>query len=350
MSFCESILRCDAPALSPLPPPRACKNTGLPRLPASSTCGRSARCVDSSQSRLLCNTFVRRTTASVDPSEHFLRLLLLDILLQRRHCCHLLVILHVHPTALDHRRILRALHHRFEKQNVRAPPVHICFIWIWICDTVLSSRPACSPKVLSLSWNLDRNYLGTHMPVCWRPLAPMFKFDVPPQSPSFSSLAHALTGLGRGWFHTSDSRWKASLPWHTTSVRASHPKTRGVPQAQLQPFVIQKTSVHLFSCFRPTSVLVRFVCLLLTHSAVFTARSWRWDSSAPASCTDHIEIKRAKKDGMQSETFHKSSWSSFSSSSPPSFFSGFNVLIPSRGILGLLSIRVCPKIAAKTCS
>ena len=55
----------------------------------------------------------------------------------------------------------------------------------------------------------------------------------------------------------------------------------------------KKNSVHLL--FRPTSVLVRFVCFLLSHSAVFTARSWRWDSSAPASCTDHIEIKRAKK-------------------------------------------------------
>ena len=59
MSSCVSILRCDASALSPLPPPRACMNTGLPRLPASSTCKRSARCVDYPQSRLLCNPFVR---------------------------------------------------------------------------------------------------------------------------------------------------------------------------------------------------------------------------------------------------------------------------------------------------
>ena len=85
------------------------------------------------------------------------------------------------PLASDHCRILRAPHHRCKEQNVRAPPVHVCFIWIWICDTVLSSRPACSLKVLSLSWNLDRNYLGTYMPVCWRPHASMFKSDVPPQ-------------------------------------------------------------------------------------------------------------------------------------------------------------------------
>ena len=79
--------------------------------------------------------------------EHFLRLLLLDSLPQRRRCCHLLLILHVHPAAPDHRRILRAPHHRCVEQNVRAPPVHVCFIWIRICDTVVSSRPACSLKV-----------------------------------------------------------------------------------------------------------------------------------------------------------------------------------------------------------
>ena len=110
MSSCVSILRCDASALSPLPPPRACTNdTGLPRLPASSTCRRSARCVDDPELRLLCNPFVRVTPARVDPGEHFLRLLLLDSLPQRRHCCHLLVILHFHPAAPDHRRILHAL-------------------------------------------------------------------------------------------------------------------------------------------------------------------------------------------------------------------------------------------------
>ena len=175
-----------------------------------------------------------------------------------------------------------------------------------------------SLKVSSSSWNLDRNYLGTHMPVCWRPLASMFKLDVPPQDghsmldrehsasghakrasvPVFSSLAHAL---GEHWLHTSDTRWKASSPRHATSVRASHSKTRGVPQAQLQPHVIHKNSVHLFSSFRPTSVLVRFVCFLLSHSAVFTARSWRWDSSAPVSCADHIEIMRAKKKRTECE-------------------------------------------------
>ena len=72
----------------------------------------------------------------------------------------------------------------------------------------------------------------------------------------------------------------------------------------------KKNSVHLFSSFRPTSVLLRFVCFLLSHSAMFTARLWRWDSSAPGSCTDHIEIKDATKDGMRRETFLKSSWSS----------------------------------------
>ena len=110
------------------------------------------------------------------------------------------------------------------------------------------------------------------------------------------------------WFHTSDTRWKASLPWHATSVRASHSKTRGVPQAQTPaPCDSKKNSVHHFSSFRPTSVLLRFVCFLLSHSALFTARLWRWDSSAPVSCTDHIEIKGAKKDGMRRETFLKSS-------------------------------------------
>ena len=73
------------------------------------------------------------------------------------------------------------------------------------------------------------------------------------------------------------------------------PKTRGVPQAQLQPYVIQKKNPCTSVLFRPTSVMVRFVCFLLSHSVVFTARSWRWDSSAPVSCTDHIEIKRAEK-------------------------------------------------------
>ena len=101
--------------------------------------------------------------------------------------------------------------------------------------------------------------------------------------------------------------------------------------------------------FRPTSVLVRFVCFL--HSAVFTARSCRWDSTAPVSCADHIEIMRAKKkDGMRRKTFLKSSWSSFTSSSPSSIFSNLQCRHPSRGNLGHLSIRVCPKIAAKTCS
>ena len=119
------------------------------------------------------------------------------------------------PLASDHCRILRAPHHRCKEQNVRALPVHICFIWIWICDTVLSSRTACSLKVLSLSWNLDRNYLGTYMPVCWRPHASMFKSDVPPQDGHcilerkhsasghakrasvsvFPSLSHALSHL-----------------------------------------------------------------------------------------------------------------------------------------------------------
>ena len=56
-----------------------------------------------------------------------------------------------------------------------------------------------------------------------------------------------------------------------------------------------------FFLFRPTSVLVRFVCFLLSHSAVFTARSWRWDSSAPVSCADHIEIMRAKKKGRNAK-------------------------------------------------
>ena len=94
------------------------------------------------------------------------------------------------------------------------------------------------------------------------------------------------------WFHTSATRWKASLPWHATSVRAGRPETSCVPQAQLQP------------------VLLRFVCFLLSHPALFTARLWRWDSSAPVSCTDHIEIKGAKKDGMRRDTHLKSSWSS----------------------------------------
>ena len=79
-----------------------------------------------------------------------MRLLLLDSLPQRRHCCHLLLILYVHPAAPDHRRVLRAPHHRCEEQNVRAPPVHVCFIWIWIRDTVLSSRPAMLTQSLKV--------------------------------------------------------------------------------------------------------------------------------------------------------------------------------------------------------
>ena len=71
----------------------------------------------------------------------------------------------------------------------------------------------------------------------------------------------------------------------------------------------KKNSVHLFSSFRPTSVLLRFVCFLLSHSALVTARLWRWDHSAPVSCTDHIGIKGAKKDGMRRGTHLKSSWS-----------------------------------------
>ena len=56
--------------------------------------------------------------------------------------------------------------------------------------------------------------------------------------------------IGEHWLRTSDTRWKASSPRHATSVRASHTKTRGVPQAQLKPHVIQKkNSVHLFCSF-----------------------------------------------------------------------------------------------------
>ena len=129
------------------------------------------------------------------------------------------------------------------------------------------------------------------------------------------------------------------------------PQNKGCASSATQaPCDSEKLRPPLF-LFRPTSVLVRFVCFLLSHSAVFTARSWRWDSSAPVSCADHIEIMRAnKKDGMRRKTFLKSSWGSFTSSSPSSIFSKLQSRHPSRGILGHLSIRVCPKIAAKTCS
>ena len=198
MSSCVSILRCDASALSPLPPPRACMNTGLPRLPASSTRRRSARCAGLyPQWLLVCNPCVRGMPARVDPGEHFLRLLLLDSLPQRRRCCHLLLILHVHPAAPDHRRILRAPQHRCEKTNMRTHPVHVCFIWIWICDTVLSSRPACSLKVSKSEARLGILTETTlaHMPVCWRPLASMFKLDVPPQDGhSMLDREHSASG------------------------------------------------------------------------------------------------------------------------------------------------------------
>ena len=290
MSSCVSILRCDASALSPFPPPRACMNTGLPRLPASSTCKRSARCIDHPQSRLLCNPFVRRTPARVDRGEHFLRLLLLDTLPQRRRCCHLLLILHVHPAAPDHRRILRASQHRCEEQNVRAPPVIVCFIWIWICDTVVSSRPACSLKVSKSQARLGiltettlahtSLCVGDHLLQCSGEMC-LRKTDIPFASGHakraavsvFSSLSHALTELENiGFTHRTLVGKRHRRGMQLQSVRAT-PKQGCVPQAQLQPHVIHKNSVHLFSSFRPTSVLVRFVCFLLSHSAVFTARS-----------------------------------------------------------------------------
>ena len=49
------------------------------------------------------------------------------------------------------------------------------------------------------------------------------------------------------WLHTSATRWKASLPWHATSVRASHPKTSCVTSsATPAPCDSKKNSVHLF--------------------------------------------------------------------------------------------------------
>ena len=69
----------------------------------------------------------------------------------------------------------------------------------------------------------------------------------------------------------------------------------------------KKNSVHLFSSFRPTSVLLRFVCFLLSHS------------SAPVSCTDHIEIKGAKK-GRNAKRNLPQVFLEFTSSSPSSDF------------------------------
>ena len=201
-----------------------------------------------------------------------------------------------------------------------------------ICDTVLSSRPACSLKVLSLSWNLDRKLpwhvhacvLETHMLQCSSQMC-LRKTDI-----AFKKREHSASvtrekslslrlflpltcpqSFGQHWFHTSDTRWKASLPWHATSVRASHPKTSCVPQAQLQPHVIQKktpcTSFPLFvrhlycyvlcASFSVTPPCSQRVCgggiALLQYLAQITLKS-----------------RAQQRTECEEKTFLKSSWSS----------------------------------------
>ena len=118
----------------------------------------------------------------------------------------------------------------------------------------------------------------------------MFKLDVPPQDGHsildrkhsasgyakrasvtvFSSLSHALTKLDNiGFTHRTLVGKRHCRGMQLQSVRAT--KTRGVPQAQLQPCVIQKKFGAPLFLFRPTSTLVRFLCFLLIHSAVFTS-------------------------------------------------------------------------------
>ena len=119
--------------------------------------------------------------------------------------------------------------------------------------------------------------------------------------PVFSFLSHVLTKLENiGFPHRTLVGKRHCRGMQLQSVRAT-PKQGMYLQAQLQPHVIHKQLRAPLFLFRPTSVLVRFVCFLLSHSAAFTARSWWWNSSSPVSCTDHIQIKRAKKKGRNAK-------------------------------------------------
>ena len=178
------------------------------------------------------------------------------------------------------------------------------------------------------------------MRVCWRPLASMFKLDVPPQDGHsilerehsasghakrasvsvFSSLSHALTKLENiGFTHRTLVGKRHRRGMQLQSVRATL-KTRGVPQAQLKHHVIHKNSVHLFSSF----VQHLYWYVLCASSSVTPPCSQRVRGGGIALLRylARILLKSCaqKKDGMRRKTFLKSSWCSFTSRSPSSKF------------------------------
>ena len=158
-----------------------------------------------------------------------------------------------------------------------------------------------------------------------------------------------------------------SLNWRTLASHIGHslesviaaasnfspcepPQNKGCTSSATQAPCDSENSVHLFSSF--VQHLYWYVLCASSSVTPPCSQRVRGGEIALLRYLARITLKTCaqKKDGMRRKTFLKSSWGSFTSSSPSSTFSKLQCRHPSRGILGHLSIRVCPKIAAKTCS